>query len=576
MSTRSRLAVTLESVFSALDKHASGIETNALIQELRESLYGSGQTERESDRLWWDFSYSIIGPRNAGWMFEKEGQWYASADGLKAFSNRDSAMDFFVTAGSKSWKGWVASRVPSLIIFVTRTSYQLKIEWRLIRRVGVRQLLKELFGTPTPWQRQLPVQKPRTLDVHGLMALDSADIEAHCRECGAEFSSGGHTIYLPPESWSRTAFAPLQSLYPPNAGLKILRNPGRIDQTGYVNESKHGISRLHKLITLDNGHLVLVSNLFHTNGIGPKLVDLVELRLGDSYWVANVVDNVSGRVPTNAETETGLTKLRELESQGVLRVSMPDGFADEDFRVPDCNGNAIVDAGGWKYVDHQNFLLTGYDKYLLQVAKDGALESHYGDRSLLRGTQLYQSVPGVPLPGKRDPARRMDVLLRLMERAGVSVSGKLVLDIGCNVGMMIGQYLAHGAHWCHGWDTAVVAPKTEALLRAIGCTRFSLTGGDIVANPAPDSDVPPFLRPLLPGCAISYLAVHRWIGWLPILGSIPWQFLIFEGHENDSKDYNYKSFARFSEFAKFEVAQYDVVQDGDSDSRAMAILMRKN
>src|SRR5437879_4293826 len=71
--------------------------------------------------------------------------------------------------------------------------------------------------------------------------------------------------------------------------------------------------------------------------------------------------------------------------------------------------NAIVGGDGkWRYVDHQNFLLVDYGNYLKKVALESADDSHYGDRSVLRGNRyLYQSVPGVAVPGKRNDEDRV-------------------------------------------------------------------------------------------------------------------------------------------------------------------------
>ena len=89
--------------------------------------------------------------------------------------------------------------------------------------------------------------------------------------------------------------------------------------------------------------------------------------------------------------------------------------------------------------------------------------------------------------------QRMKVFRDALQLAGVSVEGRLVLDIGCNIGMMMGQYLKLGARWCHGWDRRHLTPHTERLLLALGCTRFSTSGTDIATSQPLEEDLPDFL-----------------------------------------------------------------------------------
>jgi len=60
-----------------------------------------------------------------------------------------------------------------------------------------------------------------------------------------------------------------------------------------------------------------------------------------------------------------------------------------------------------------------------------------------------------------------------------------------------------------------------------------------------------------------------------MIGRLPWSFMIFEGHENDTDEHNQKSFDILRKMTRFEVAEYSQAQDGDSESRAIAILIRK-
>ena len=265
-----------------------------------------------------------------------------------------------------------------------------------------------------------------------------------------------------------------------------------------------------------------------------------------------------------------------MEEQGLMKVILPEGFNDEEFECPKCSDNVFTDDNGeFKYIDFQNFVLTDYDSYLRTVALDATDASHFGDSSVLRGGRyLYQSVPGLNLPSKRSIDQRMGVFARALEAAGVSVEDRLVLDIGCNIGMMMGQYLKLGASWCHGWDRKHLTPHTEKLLLALGCTRFSTIGTDISAAQPLEEDLPAFLKDRLPGCAISYLAVRGHLGWLEALSRIPWKFLIYEGHEGETQQDFERYVKEFGALTNFRIGHLTSYFDGDSDERTLAILVR--
>jgi hypothetical protein len=231
--------------------------------------------------------------------------------------------------------------------------------------------------------------------------------------------------------------------------------------------------------------------------------------------------------------------------------------------------------GQFRYIDFQNFALTAYGEYLKSVALEAAEASHFGDKSILRGGRyLYQSVPGVSLPGKRNPEKRVETLHELMTAARVSVQNRLVLDIGCNIGMMMAQYLKQGALWCHGWDQEVVVTHTEKLLYALGCTRFSTTGGTITQAIDLKADLASHMRQHLDGCVISYLAIRGHINWLDALREIPWAFMIYEGHEGETAEQSLRYLEELKKVVPFRIAAQSEYADGDSEPRTVAIVTR--
>lgn len=473
---------------------------------------------------------------------------------------------------TKTLREGLRRRAPRLYKVLRDVAVRVLIEYKVLRQLRPGMLLRAVTGRHTAWQAVLPLQRaPRLALPAGAAA--SPDLAGWLRTQGVATRDGAHAVYLTPEAWRQGPLAALAARYPADAGLKVMRNPGGLDAP-YLHGEGH--SALQHATLHGHRHLSLVANLLQRLGLGPRLYDLVELTAGDLAWAAYVVADVPGGPVSAAECEAGLGKLRAVTSEGTLALVAPGGFDHLDFTPPGCNGNALADAAGrFQYVDFQNFTLGRYDAELRKIAEEAAAASHFGDRSILRGgAYLYQSVPGLDLPAKRDVARRIPSLSGLLAAAGGTVADRVVLDIGCNVGMMLGQYLALGARWCHGWDRAHVVPHTDRLLSALGCTRYSLTGGDLDPGRDLADDLPPHLRAGLSGCLVSYLAVRGHIGWLPALARLPWGFLIYEGHEGEDEAATRRFIAEFQASVPCELTGLAQYRDGDSDPRMIGLLRR--
>lgn len=433
-----------------------------------------------------------------------------------------------------------------------------RVEYKVLRQIGVRSLLNGSLWRRASWKELLPLQTPRRLSF-GRLNLDELE----------GVSPGCQAVYLPPEI-AASVFPGFRDHYPTDAGVKIVREPGDVATSHYVSNPGH--SKINRQLTGDHGRLSLVANLLHLSGLGPRLYDLVELDCDGTVRTAYVVRHVDGREPTVDECRKGLSSLRSLDAQGVVKVTLPDGWDHLDFQSPKCNGNALIDLEGrFHYVDFQNFVIMDYQPFLNQTAQKAVDGTHFGATSLLRGGKtLYQSIPGVNLPAQRSVEDRYSVLAKLMNDASLSVKDRLVLDIGCNVGMMMAEYLKAGASWCHGWDLARVTEHTERMLLALGCTRFSLTGCDIDRARKIENDIPRSLD----GCVISYLAIRKHVGWLDSLAVIPWSFLIYEGHQQEGPAQMDRDLADFRQMVQFNIVVTGSYKDGVSDERFVAVLQR--
>jgi len=579
MMTRRRrqLAANVQRIFQVLLQHPRGLTTSELWGQLELFHFkGNGTNVQGTTPSFEELSFFCVGPIKAGWLVVERNLWTLSSAGKDAYEHFSDPQRLMTEAGKLSYQGWLAVRFPTAYSVAGKTRDQITSEVRTIRRVGVTRLLKKTLGNPVPWQELLPVQSPRKIFIPGPPLAKLESLLDHLRSVDAAYGEGSHAIYLSPAMVRLTRFEAAVKDYPSDAGLKIMKKPGGIDEGGYLLGRAKGDSRIHLGMIHGHRHLSLVANLLYAKRVGPRLYDLVNLKCGDQFWTAYIVQHVAGRVPNVAECEVGIQRLRKLDAEGVIKVILPEGFGDEEFECPTCCNNALVDINGqFNYIDFQNFLLGNYEKFLTGLATDAAEQTHFGDTNVLRGGRyLYQSVPGVKLPGKRSVSNRMKTLSRLFQQAGVSVEERIVLDVGCNIGMMMAEYLKLGAKWCHGWDRPLTTPHTERLLLALGCTRFSTTGTNISVSRVLADDLPKHLAASLEGCVISYLAVRGHLNWLEALKQLPWSFMIYEGHEGETTVDFDSHLKELKKLTNFELGPTSTYVDGDSEERTVAILLK--
>jgi hypothetical protein len=322
------------------------------------------------------------------------------------------------------------------------------------------------------WKRELPVQSPSRADAGGVTpTLNPQQIKAWCSARKLSFVEGADAIYLPPQTWRATPLAQVLPAYPSDAGLKIAQHAGNADAA-----HAGGVSHRYRLLSLNYQHLF---------GGAPRLYDLLEIRDGAKItWTAYVVED-SSAAPA----------------------------ADDS-------------------------VLENYERHLRELAATVTEQSHFGGRLRVLGGRtgcfLYQEIPGLDRPAKRSPRVRLQAWDPLLERAHVSIEGKVIFDIGCNLGLMGAEYLRRGARWVHGWDQPDVVEAARKVLLSVGCTRFSLTGKWLDQTVDLPSQLPAHLQDVdSQGAILSYLSVREHLGWLPGLSQLPWRYMLYEGHPED-------------------------------------------
>jgi hypothetical protein len=377
------------------------------------------------------------------------------------------------------------------------------------------------------------------------------------REAGVRHDRWDGGLAAPPQDALNAVLAATGAPYPPTAGLRVVAFAPEGDRTAI--DAARGA--------------VVAGGLLHARGIGPRIHDLITPGTAPDErarpaCAAFVVED-AGADEAGADERTRLVAaLRAIVDAGEL---VP---VDERWTEPSSFRSGPE--GPASFVAFEALREPAPRAYVRSLLEQGAREDlHFGRELALRGGRyLYQSVPSIGAAGRRDSLGRWRVISAALAACGMRTDGRLVLDIGCNAGMMLGAALGDGAAWGLGWDRPAVVPHARELLSGMGYTRFDLTGADLGPGYPLLADVPERLTPLLGGSIVLYLAVHHHIGFARALGAFDWSVMVFEGAETDAVDTLEQTLAPLRELCDFEVAWAQDFRDSETDARPVAILRR--
>ncbi|MHC4861327.1 MAG: hypothetical protein ACYTDY_14685, partial [Planctomycetota bacterium] len=395
------------------------------------------------------------------------------------------------------------------------------------------------------------------------------------RTRGVSLAEGGHSVYVPPQPALREVLPEPAAFYPEGAGFKILKDlRGPAEATYLTGGSRRALRVRATGRPVDQ---IVAANYMHSLGIGPRIWDVAALRGDGGTYTMFVVDHIEGRPPRPEESEGYLETLSSLLTTTELRVLVPRWREHVDFALPGCGDNLVVpdDGRGPQYVDFQNFGLRDTRCWTRAALDRGVGEFHFGGTRPGRGSRyLYQSVPGVSARGKRNTERRWDLIRRAFEVSGLAIENRVVLDVGCNAGMVLYAALVSGASWALGWDLPGVARAADELLLSLGLSRFHVFGRELSDAYDLRDDVPEGLVPRLRESVVFYLAVREHIGWMDCLGAIPWRVLVYEGHQGEG-EVDVAELMALSDSNDLDVVLRTSAADGDCSARPIAVVVRR-
>jgi len=391
---------------------------------------------------------------------------------------------------------------------------------------------------------------------------------------GVQFQAGGHTIYVPPQEKLAQCFGDVVRFYPEASGFKILKNFGSATDVDYIHGHR-GVSVRRKLVG-DLSQRLLAANYLLMHNIGPRVWDLSNWHGSGNVLSVFVVEHVDGPEAESDDSAAFVEVLTEMVEKRVIKVLQPNWQESPDFSLPSCNHNLLYSRPRERfvYVDFQDFGIPNW-KAVIEALYDERKEAfHFGQGPFLRNQRYFhQSVPAAA-EGKRDTERRWRFLKSQLENHGISVRSRMVLDVGCNAGLILHAALREGALWGFGWDLPLAASNAKDLLLMLGTTRFTLTGAQLTEAYPLEEDIPHRFAAYLDEAAVFYLSVSDQLGYLQSLYRMPWRVLVYEGHENQSV-----SDIANAEWANFgpDVKLVSVARHADGDSpRPFALFLRKS
>lgn len=386
------------------------------------------------------------------------------------------------------------------------------------------------------------------------------------------FIEGGHTFYIPPQPNLTRLWDEMVMFYPSDAGFKVLKQFQPPRKVHYIGNLSYGINGHPYLMRILSGSIknqVESANVLNLLGIGPALYDVAEVITAGATLTCFVVQHIDNVEPTASERIEFIERLRYPINDEKLALVHPEGLEYADFTLPD-RRNLVKSTrtGKLQFVDFDAFIVRN------KLKKEIGSEAK---RVLCRSREKcpYQPVSGLSSIDKRTIDKRWTIVKDLLYDSGIQVANRIVLDVGCDAGMMLSSTLADGASWGMGWDLPDVVEQAQRLNAVLGNTRLNFYGAYLSEKYLLSNDIPERFQSLLAESVVFYLAVWKRIGVISELGNLPWKALVFEGHEGDTWENLGEKLLKIQSEWRCTLAVKSEMRDGNCGTRPVAVLLRK-
>ena len=359
---------------------------------------------------------------------------------------------------------------------------------------------------------------------------------------GIQVKEGKYALYIPPQERLDDVLPSIAQFYPDNSGFKVLKNLRHPSRANYLYGSPE-MQFLRARLTGSPQDQLITANYLHVLDIGPRAWDVCCWFADGTYYSVLVLVHIAGRTACHRNCADFLARLKELTRSSFLRIPVPAWETKRDFRNPDCAGNLLLPPGSSRpqYVDFQNFRLRHPLDWTRRIVQRAGREVAQ-DETEPSGRESGVEHPAIRFDGSamEEINKRWKLVKATLERCGIDVNNRLVMDLGCGLGWMLQKALASGAAWALGWDDPRNAAHAEPMLFSLGATRFHILNGPLRPGHRLKDDVPGNLRPLLNESVLLCPAAAANSGIWQDLTKTPWRAIICHGHsaqrEEDLRD----------------------------------------
>ena len=354
-----------------------------------------------------------------------------------------------------------------------------------------------------------------------------------------------------------------------NIGLKILINNKILKSKDM--KSSYGLRPFGKYA--DVKEILRVGNRMNLLGIGPKIYDLIclEDKKGSRAY-AYLTENYDYLEDKKLDATDVSLFLKKLTEDKWLRPTWNTTYLIDDFEIERENPNLLKTKNDEiKFLDFQAFSIPNENEYINEIVKDFEVTSFGKKRIFSKRNYLYQVLPEIQ-GGKRDTLKRWNEFDKMFEKVDFSLENKVILDVGCNIGMNCYYALSKGSKYVYGIDKEEVAIKANQILNALGVTRSKIIGLDLKSI-QDLGYIENFIKNDID--ILFYCSIDGHIGYPNQIRDLKFKYILHEGHPNSNLDENINNLYLNNWLTKnSQILFKSYLTDGDSPSRPILLALK--